>query len=1050
VNPARAPGRPRDTPLSGLDDVFSAAQRVLFAVQDNRDVYSTHDPWLAAYARASHWQGHLLHGVSCTESALRLAAAFEGRTCPRNVGTIPTTAERLAQRIKEMGLTFPVYVLRDYGQFYMPEDVVLYSGVPRKDNWAALVFLPDPQHGLPRGHVTVTQVLPIFPEAALDLEGVVYTDVPLLRPGKLYWRAKLTPMNSVYFERARRSGAACLCPWDEICEHESRFLERFGLFKPRFYTDATRHLKGARRLEIYAPLSQYANSTERVKRSGEDIAVIVDNKQLLLPQHRDSSVFEVLNVARRHEEVVWWKPTTWYREMVTNLYDTLTPDPEEFYPTDRFDAVMDGWRVHVYRYRVRSCCTLTDIFDALDVNYWSDVRVLRADYEWGSTADLSLEIPNLSAILSRLALRKEIEVSSVLDVVRREMNANDWPVMIDRSAFQIWLKRLQTENLEMPHIPKTQLGFCDNCLQRAKLHWRLCKQCKRQMRLHPRSSLCVNDSLATYVGRLPIWSIMPTLALERFKQESWVTVGIRRRKVDPAALMTWIRKRLPILSMKGQLCGPMFLGQQPVCYPGGPAMAALAVGIRLLCATIPSQLEVYSLLWRIIQPYLSRLEPESYEALIARMRGDKRKKMQEALDEVNSGMSVVDAAIASGAPPCARMTGMVKQEKSFPYVYDYLQWSLKPQRKPRFICIPHPHILLELGVYTHPQVKWLANTFSFKSTIYYAGCATPQELNQWLQFSLNQLGEDGFWSLADDVSAIDAHHNENSFKFHERVRSVHYPQMPERVRWCYAAIEQFTVRFGLGPDLFIAFLKWVNASGVPDTSYKNSLLCLFLRWLALTFALFGNVTDPALALVKRACFQTAAGDDGLIRIPVGLGLSPDTEMFRSRYMQVWKDAGFVVKLAVYPPHRWRLATYLAMRPVYTEGAYVWAPEPSRRLKSAFWQFDCPMHPIAWARGIATSLLAVAGCVPVISEIAHWYLDNTKGPVVELSVVNQYSPFYGMSNPSYIHPRAIQEFLTDYNIAAVDYERFKNLLMHVQAPYVNFSGPVFEALVREES
>jgi hypothetical protein len=161
--------------------------------------------------------------------------------------------------------------------------------------------------------------------------------------------------------------------------------------------------------------------------------------------------------------------------------------------------------------------------------------------------------------------------------------------------------------------------------------------------------------------------------------------------------------------------------------------------------------------------------------------------------------------------------------------------------------------------------------------------------------------------------------------------------------------------------------------------------------------------------------------------------------------------GFSVKLEVYPPERWRMATYLAMRPVWDGIRYTWTPEPARRLRGLFWQLDNSMHPTAWARGIASQLRQIAVNSPVLAPIADWYLESTSGPTASVQLFsNPFSPFNNYVQTGRLSTRAIQEFLTDYGLTPTDYDVFLSFLHSTKDVYVDFHCHLLHAVYQMES
>jgi hypothetical protein len=456
--------------------------------------------------------------------------------------------------------------------------------------------------------------------------------------------------------------------------------------------------------------------------------------------------------------------------------------------------------------------------------------------------------------------------------------------------------------------------------------------------------------------------------------------------------------------------------------------------------------ELYRLLWKLVEPYVEPLEPESRDVFLSHFTGEKKEKMLEAEASLNMG----DGPI----PPFrTKFSGFQKMEKSLSYD-NVGGWHKErfAERKPRFICAPNPVALFLVGPYTHRQTKWLSEAFRCTGRLFYAGCATPDECDDFLNRTRAGLPEGLIY--VDDISAIDANHSMQSFEFHEWVRKKQFGKLSRVVEALWNSFREVIVRIG---DI-LGYAFDVNASGVPDTSYKNSLICLFLRLLALAHAvhdLQALSELEQLSLIRdvlAVIYTSAAGDDGYSVVPpILFGTDMQSTEAQQRYIEAWAWGGFGVKLSVVPPHRWRMATYLAARPTWAGEKYVWTPEPARRLKSAWWQIDSAMHPKAWGRGIATQLSVASGCHPLIRPLADWYLSNTSGPAAAVDFSdNPFCPWLQRKRQYQITPRAIEEFCLDYRITAQDYERFLSLLGSVRSVYVNFSGHIFQRVFDEES
>ncbi len=194
-----------------------------------------------------------------------------------------------------------------------------------------------------------------------------------------------------------------------------------------------------------------------------------------------------------------------------------------------------------------------------------------------------------------------------------------------------------------------------------------------------------------------------------------------------------------------------------------------------------------------------------------------------------------------------------------------------------------------------------------------------------------------------------------------------------------------------------------------------------------------------------------SGDDGFSFIPPEYnGVSIWDPTFIQRYSAAWAECGFSVgadKIRLFGEANWRMATFLAMRPVWSGQMYEYGPEPSRRLRSTFWMFDKDHHPVSWARGVCTGLLAAGAHVPVLSDICEWYMEITDGCCnMEATWTHNYNPFANYSLTGQKTPRGVAEFLDDYSITVEEYTDFRRMLKGCGDPFVNLTHPVLEKVM----
>lgn len=691
----------------------------------------------------------------------------------------------------------------------------------------------------------------------------------------------------------------------------------------------------------------------------------------------------------------------------------------------------------------------------------TDVPLPR-DAPYGHTDDLTLQFPEVRQLQARLATLPEVTSEHAFDLLRRLSAESNWLVDFNRAEVATWIERVVTVPGKTRNLIE-EVKDCVNCRERPRSYRMLCKTCWSRLRNSPLIDLILTDSLVAYVGMLPMRSqpfVFPVITA--LKDDCTIKIGRRTlfdKDTTDDTIRAWYARQHVQYGYRGRNCGPLFLRQRPSCFPRGHETAVVTFCLRLGTVNPNERDPRY---YRFVSEYLMRepmttLEPESREYFLSHFSGEKLEKMLEAERQINLGNARLPQhpQPADQRRPECHMKGFTKAEKSYRTEYEYYYLIQKPTMKPRFICCPNPEFLFTIGPYTHAQTKWLSRSYRSRDHLFYAGCSKPADLNDWLNFTHHDLGGH-YISIADDISAIDACHSEQSMDLHTQVRRKQFPNMPRAIEALYLAEHALVIKLGK----FTLRVNFVNGSGVSDTSYKNSLLCLFLRLLAMTNAVRSldelDFTD-FMALsdrVRNTIYTTASGDDGLTRTPRNLlGVDLTTIESKQRYSEYWKRHGFGVKVKIYSEVEWRMATYLANRPVYVgNGRYEWMPEPARRLRGLFWQIDNSMHPMVWGRSVATGLQAIAAAHPVLGPIADWYLENTKGPVVSVQIFgNPYNPFQGhFSEARTIQQRAISEFLVDYNLMERDYSIFLSALQMTKTVFVNFETRLIHQLFRLES
>lgn len=757
-----------------------------------------------------------------------------------------------------------------------------------------------------------------------------------------------------------------------------------------------------------------------------------------------------------------------------------------------------------------------------------------------------LNIPDLTEISTRLAMRAEVDEATARHVISNHMRRHDaFGNYVARPAMEAYVQRLLTTPARTPPGPPAlpPNTHCWSCSRRDKTLRHLCRQCRglaklpaywrplisRTYRFHaepaifrPIFSAVVSHPHPAYkAAHYHIDDHTGQLFVHRMRNPreaphlSWRQRGERvyaAQEFDQAVnFWDHFHTTERIVSARGLSCGPIIQGYEPSCFVRGDSTAAAAYLIRNLAERphwhdAPDRaalgfwnfaylfLDALEYVTRIERPGadavgIIELQPSDTAAWLAQLDDSrKRAEAEQALAEIARGdwpeIKRIKASVypVDSTPdrackitvPSLLFKGFTKAEKTcmVEWTRDCSLWVDKRPMKPRFICVPGTLALVVLGRYTHRQTKWLTEVFPVTSPLFYAGCSEPAELRGWLNTSLARYPNP--MCVIDDISAMDANHCPDSFRFHNRVRARQFPFLPPDVDELYRAIEHVTVKIGQ----YSGAVSHINPSGVPDTSYKNSLMAVLIRWMAFAHASFdlfvvdrvardgaddllvnfrlrpGLNTAAAISLMRAALshfVMAASGDDGLIYTTHEVATRPvGSPSWLAAYTMVWNASGFNIKVDV--STNFRLATFLANRPVYSSaGFYEWAPEPARRLKSLFWMFDKNHHPVAWARGVASQVVTMARHAPVLSDICVWYLRRTTGPIVkEPAEFHRYNPMWSNKAIGHACERTLEEFCHDYKIPLPEYQAFLAWLDSLPHPFLSLNCFVLERILDAES
>jgi hypothetical protein len=647
----------------------------------------------------------------------------------------------------------------------------------------------------------------------------------------------------------------------------------------------------------------------------------------------------------------------------------------------------------------------------------------------------------------------EADLRALVRRISGEMRFREY---VHPSEIDSWVSDNITQIGSAP-IPAIPLGCCVTCLRPARLRHCICASCRAAMQ-NPYLWALPCCFLTEHVGMRPLFTTRPIFEITNTKWRSSDVVPRFNGVVfdDLNHMMAFLMPLVPDSgTCRGRLCGPMFLGHIPACYERGDVMVALAAGVRLLVTPPkheyadgedpPSFLRPFmelSTLAQLLYPELIQpLMPWTPEMVLDHQRVPaKRRQLEQCYAEIAAGIVYTVAYLM-------KVTPFIKAEK---HTTDgFSSYGLTPKKKqvPRCINPVHPHVNAMCAPLTLPMSKLLNRLFNANAHIFYASGAKPSEINDFL----NNASSTCRYVLEDDVSFADGGHSEGSFFFQDVFKTAQFPGKSPYLQDLFDSLSQGKMRCGR----FSALVRFVNLSGVPLTSWTNTIVFIFVRLVALAYAFhlvtlddFSSHVEAMIELIS-SFFMAVAGDDGLTFLPQSYnGVRSGTTDFLSRYSAAWAYFGFYVpasKIRFFPPSRWRLSTFLAMRPVWSGTRYEYGVEIARRLRHMFWQIDNNMHPVAWARGISTSLLTASRHVPVVRDVCDWYLHNTSGAITNMSFTNPYSTFYGYEIQGDLNPRAVSEFLEDYGITADEYADFRGLLLRTSDVLVNLNHVVLEKI-----
>lgn len=681
-------------------------------------------------------------------------------------------------------------------------------------------------------------------------------------------------------------------------------------------------------------------------------------------------------------------------------------------------------------------------------------RVTSKEYVRAATTGIPHLIPDYHVFVNKIVTVRAPTEAVVLDALRRhnQMQGNKHP--LNSSIVTAIVERTAAVVGEAV-VVLNESWACQTCGRRARLHQHECKECRNARRLPlytmPTFTLSYGTRHVGFVGIYATEIRLPDLPVrEGFK------CRFRGLEITTVAQATHLYERLKLQSVcYGRLCAVMIMGCHVSCYPRGVESGLMAfvgrmspdLGLTFDQRYLPVMLDLLYFMADMADMTVGPLIEWTDEEVLANQRDAKKREVLRAAQMTVRTLGMLPLA------RLRRYDAFPKFEKHVAVEWVDGGWQRKSKQIPRLINSPDVQVNALLAPYTLPMLKWVGKMANENANVFYAGGANPEQLN----VVLNRMIDAYDYYVEDDISMIDASHTKGTFQFHALVRRLMWPGLSSDIENLFRALEKLTVKAkagGVQGEVPVA-----NASGIPMTSYNNSLLCCVLRTLAIAYASYDvELTDlPGLAfgarMVLSTCMQCFAGDDGLVGM-CGIGRwNPLDPEWIIRYSRFWANCGFKVspeKVKILPRSRRRMMTFLGMRPFWSGQRYEWGPEIARRLKTMFWQLDNSMQPFVWARGVASSLLTVGRHVPVTREICDFVMHVAPGPTAAGVVwTNDYSTFRNYEVTGDITPRTIDEFLTDYGVEAAEYEDFRAMLRQQTTVLIDIHHVVLQKIMALE-
>jgi len=297
---------------------------------------------------------------------------------------------------------------------------------------------------------------------------------------------------------------------------------------------------------------------------------------------------------------------------------------------------------------------------------------------------------------------------------------------------------------------------------------------------------------------------------------------------------------------------------------------------------------------------------------------------------------------------------------------------------PRVILSPADEAHLVLGPWLRVLTGLLHKIFHLDNWCFYAGGATPTELDTWLQRTLAERPDHCAFEV--DFSSFDSTLGRCALGLVDRwCQRLGVPRAGVVGRllqewWTPRGWSRQGWRFK-GPVM--------NASGVDHTALRNGLCNMTAIGYVLA-SIAGGTDSAPLTRAEMARLSPAEVAELLLQFRVAVlgddsvGACPAAWAGRLQRFIPSQFAlfGFEAKLKVHPDVRY--AVFLGCRPYPTSLGWRWGPTLGRRIYKHHWALKPQSSPFSWLRGVAHSELLAYPFVPLLREVNLHVMQHTEG------------------------------------------------------------------------